>query len=230
MKLIRNDKLIKRNKKLGNILFIGGIVVLGSGLILSFNPTMTKTLISFAALIVGFVVSQISTYYVNRFGRSPRFDELISDNLAKYNNDYSLYVYSSPVPLLFIGPEGIWIPVPIGASGEIYFDKKWKQRGGPALLRLFGQDNIGKPELDVASNEEEVMKFLDKILTEDEMPPINSILVSMNPKTVIGDVDNAPTPIVPLDALRRKMRKFERNAEVVVPQEILDKINEALNK
>jgi len=71
MKLIRNDKLIKRNKKLGNILFIAGIAVLGGGLVLSFNPTMTKTLLSFAALIVGFVISQISTHIVNRFGRSP---------------------------------------------------------------------------------------------------------------------------------------------------------------
>jgi hypothetical protein len=230
MKLIRNDKLIKRNKKLGNILFIAGIAVLGVGLVLSFNPTMTKTLLSFAALIVGFIISQISTYFVNRFGRSPRYDELITDNLTKFNNDYSLYIYTAPVPMLFVGPEGLWIPVPVSASGEIYFNKKWKQRGGPALLKFFGQENIGKPELDVSSNEEEVTKFLGKILSEDEMPPINSILVSMNPKAVIGDVNDAPTPIVPLDALRRKIRKYERNTEVVISQEVLDKIEEALNK
>jgi hypothetical protein len=230
MKLIRNDKLISRNKKIGNILFIAGIAVLGGGLILSFKPDMTKTLLSFAALIVGFIISQISTHLVTRFGRSPRNDELISDNLAKFNNDYSLYVYSAPVPILFVGPEGIWIPVPVNATGEVYYDKKWKQKGGQAFLKLFGQENIGKPELDVASNEEEITKFLGGILSENEMPPINSILVSMNPKTVIGDVSNAPTPIVQLDALRRKIRKYERNSELVIPQEVLDKIEEALGE
>ncbi len=230
MKLIRNDKLIKRNKRLGNILFIAGIAVLGGGLILSFNPTVTKTLLSFAALIVGFVISQISTYTINRFGRSPRNDELISDNLAKFDNDHSLYIYTAPVPILLVSPEGIWIPVPINATGEIYFDKKWKQRGGAAMMKIFGQENIGKPELDVSSNEEAITKFLGKILTEDEMPPINSILVSLNPKAVIGDVSNAPTPIVSLDALRRKIRKFERDSELTIPQDVLDKINGALNK
>ncbi len=228
MKLIRNDKLIKRNKKFGNILFIAGIAVLGGGLVLSFNPTMTKTLLSFAALIVGFVISQISTYMVNRFGRSPRNDELISDNLAKFNNDYSLYIYKAPVPILLVSPEGLWIPVPINATGEIYFDKKWKQRGGAALMKFFGQENIGKPELDVASNEEEITKFLGKFLSEDEMPPINSILVSINPKAEIGDVSNAPTPIVSLDALRRKIRKFERDSELTIPQDVLNKIYDAL--
>ncbi|HCU57446.1 MAG TPA: hypothetical protein DF984_04335 [Anaerolineaceae bacterium] len=229
MKLIRNDKLIKRNKKLGNILFIAGIAVLGGGLVLSFNPTMTKTLLSFAALIVGFVISQISTHIVNRFGRSPRNDELISDNLTKFNNDYSLYIYKAPVPILLVSPVGLWIPVPINATGEIYFDKKWKQRGGAALMKFFGQENIGKPELDVASNEEEITKFLVKFLSEDEMPPINSILVSMNPKAEIGDVSDAPTPIVPLDALRRKIRKFERDSELTIPQDILTKIYNALD-
>ncbi|MBG0783788.1 MAG: hypothetical protein H0S79_01670 [Anaerolineaceae bacterium] len=228
MKLIRNDKLIKRNKKLGNILFIAGLAILGGGLVLSFNPTMTKTLLSFAALIVGFVVSQISTFFVNRFGRSPRNDEMVSDNLDKLNNDYSLYVYKSPVSILLVGPSGLWIPQPINATGEIYFDKKWKQRGGGALMKIFGQESIGKPELDVATNEEEITKFLGKILTGDEMPPVNSILVAVNPKAEIGDVTNAPTPIVTLDSLRRKIRKFERDSELVVPQEVLDKINDAL--
>jgi hypothetical protein len=124
---------------------------------------------------------------------------------------------------------GLWIPVPINATGEIYFDKKWKQRGGAALMKFFGQENIGKPELDVASNEEEITKFLVKFLSEDEMPPINSILVSMNPKAEIGDVSDAPTPIVPLDALRRKIRKFERDSELTIPQDILTKIYNALD-
>lgn len=230
MKLIRNDKLINRNKKLGNILFIAGIAVLGTGLVLSFNPTTEKMLYSFAALIVGFILSQVSTFFVNRFGRSPRFDELIAENLAKFSNEYSLYVYTAPVPVLLVGPGGIWVPAPVNASGEIYYDKKWRQRGGSGMLKLFGQENLGKPEMDVANNEEELTKFLVKFLKEDEMPTINSILVSMNPKAEIGDVSEAPTPIVQFDALRRKIRKFERNSELVIPQEVLDKLNEALTQ
>lgn len=229
MNIIRNDKLIKRNKTIGNVTTFVGIAILGAGLVLSFNPTPTKTLLSFGALIVGFVVSQISTYFVARFGRSPRYDELVADNLSKLSNDYTFYAYTAPVPMLLVGPEGLWIPVPISASGEIYYDKKWKQRGGSLFLKFFGQENLGRPELDVSAGEKEILDFLVDHLTEEELPPVNSILVMFNPKSVIGDVENAPTPLVPLDALKRKIRKFERNSEVTVSPEVLAKINEALS-
>ncbi len=211
MKLVTNSKLIKRNKMIGNIASIVGIVVLGVGLVLNFNPTPTKTIISFAALIVGFIISQISTYFVTRFSRSPRFDEIIADNLTKLDNDYTLFVYTSPVPILLISEAGIWIPVPVMASGQIYYDKKWRQRGGGFMMKLFGQENIGKPEMDIKANEKAVRKALEGQF--DELPPINSILVSMHPKAEIGDTENAPHPIVEVNALRRNIRKVDRKVE-----------------
>jgi len=228
MKQVINETLIKRNKKLGNILSIVGIAILGAGLILNFNPTPQKTLISFVALIVGFIIAQISTSYVSRFNRRPRYDEVISGNLSKLNNSYTFYVYSSPVSMLLIGPAGLWIPTPLTASGEIYYDKKWRQRGGSFLLKFFGQENIGRPALDLASNEKQVREFLVKHLAEDSLPPINSILISMHPKAIIGDVESAPTPIVEADGLRRYIRKVDRKVEEEIDQEMLDQINKLL--
>lgn len=228
MKQVINETLISRNKKLGNILSIVGIAILGVGLILNFNPTPTKTLVSFAALIVGFITAQISTYYVTRFSRSPRYDEVIAGNLSKLNNSYTFYVYKSPIPMLLVGPAGLWIPVPITASGEIYYDNKWRQRGGAFLLKFFGQENIGRPALDVESNEKQIREFLGKHFNEDELPSINSILISMHPKAIIGDVENAPTPIVEADGLRRFIRKVDRKVENEMDQDKLEKINNLL--
>lgn len=228
MKLVTNEKLIKRNKKIGNITSIAGIAILAVGLVLNFNPTPTKTLLSFGALIVGFIVAQVSTYFVTKFGRSPRFDEVIGDNLSKLNNKYTFYVYSSPVPMLLVGPYRIWIPIPISATGLIYYDKKWRQKGGSFLLKLFGQENIGRPGLDVEANEKQVREFLSKKLNEADMPPFQSILVVLNPKTEIGDVEDAPTPIITVDALRRSIRKVDRKAEEELSQEALDQINNLL--
>jgi len=228
MKQITNEKLINRNKKIGNITSIAGIAILAAGLILNIQPTPTRTMISFGALIIGFIVAQISTYYVTKFGRSPRFDEIIAENLSKLNNKYTFYVYSSPVPMLLVGPAGIWIPIPISASGEIYFDKKWKQRGGGILLRLFGQENIGRPGIDVETNEKHMREFLAEHFDENEIPPINSILISLHPKAIIGDVETAPTPIVEADALRRKIRKNDRSTEEEISQETIEKINQLL--
>ena len=228
MQQVTNKKLIQRNKRIGNITSIVGIAILAVGLVLNINPTPTKTLISFGALIVGFIVAQVSTYFVTKFGRSPRFDELIADNLNKLNNKYTFHVYSSPVPMLLVGPYRLWIPIPISASGEIHYDGKWKQKGGSFLLKLFGQENLGRPGLDVEANEKQLREFLSKHFEEGQLPPIESILVVLNPKAEIGDVENAPTEIVTVDALRRTIRKHDRKSEEEIPQEAREKINDLL--
>lgn len=226
MKQVINEKLIKRNKRIGNIASIIGIAILAAGLILNINPTPTRTFISFGALVIGFIISQISTYYVTKFGRSPRFDEIIADNLSKLNNNYTLFVYSSPVPLLLTGPSGLWIPIAVSASGEIYYDKKWKQSGGNFLLKIFGQENLGRPELEVKTNEKQIWEFLSDHFEDEQIPPINSILVSMHPKATLGDVEDAPTPIVEADALRRTIRRVDRKSEEEISKKDLETINE----
>jgi hypothetical protein len=230
MKKVINETLINRNKKIGNILTILGAAILIGGLILNIRPDPTRTLLSLVALIVGFVLAQISSYYVSRFVRSPRFDEIIADNLSKLNNEYTFFAYSGPVPMLLTGPHGLWIPIPLTASGEIYYDGKWKQRGGNFFLKIFGQETLGKPEKDIESRENQVLRFLEENLQEEEIPPINSILVSLHPKAAIGDVENAPNPIVTVDALRRSIRKVDRKSEQEISQEIIDRINEVIKE
>jgi len=226
MKQITNDTLIARNKKIGNITSILGIAILIGGLFLNIRPDPTRTLLSLGALIVGFVVAQISTFYVTRFSRSPRFDEIIAANLSKLNNDYTFFVYSSPVPMLLTSPHGIWIPVPISVGGEIYYDGKWKQSGGNIMMKLFGQENLSRPEKDVAARETQVRNFLEENLGKDSIPQIDSILVSLHPKAIIGNVEDAPTPIVEVEALRRTIRKVDRKREDGISPEMLTKIND----
>ena len=230
MNKVINEKLIKRNKTIGNVLSISGFAILIGGLILNKNPTPTKTLVSFGALIVGFIVAQISTTYVTRFGRSPRFDEIIADNLSKLNNQYTFYVYNGPVPMLLVGPSGLWIPIPTIAAGEISYDNKWRQRGGSAFMKIFGQESIGKPELEIINQEKLIIDFLKKHVNEEQIPPTNFVLVSMNPKAVIGDVENAPVPIVDISSLRRFIRKNDRKEELKISETLIEKINETLSE
>lgn len=230
MKLVINEKLIQRNKRIGNITSIVGISILVIGLLLNISPTPERTMISFGALIIGFIISQVSTYFVTRFSRSPRFDEIITENLSKLSNKYSFYVYRAPIPMLIVGPAGLWIPIPVSASGEIYYDKKWRQRGGSFLLKLFGQENLGRPALEIEANQREIKKFLLNHFEEDELPPIDGILVSLHPKATIGDVEDAPTPIVEAEALRRTIRKVDRSRDEELPLEILDQINHLISE
>lgn len=229
MNKVINENLIKRNKKIGKILSFVGIGVLAVGLILNFNPTPTRLLISLGALVLGFIISQISTFYITRFNRNPRSDEVIAENLSKLGNDYTLYVYNSPIPMLLVGPAHLWIPVPVMASGEVYYEKKWKERGGSFLVKLLGQGNIGQSQREVIDYEKQINGFLRDTLETEELPPVKSIFVILNPKVTVGDVEEAPIPIVHADALRRKIRKFDRDTEEEISPEIIEKINKKLN-
>jgi hypothetical protein len=156
----------------------------------------------------------------------PRYDEIITSNLSKLNNEYTFFVYTSPVPMLLTSPHGIWIPVPVAVGGEIYYDGKWRQKGGNVMLKIFGQENLSKPEKDIAAREDQVRKFLEENLGKDSIPSINNILVSLHPKAIIGNVEDAPTTIVEVEALRRTIRKVDRKREEEISPELLNKIND----
>jgi hypothetical protein len=52
----------------------------------------------------------------------------------------------------------------------------------------------------------------------------------MNPKAVIGDVENAPVPIVDISSLRRFIRKNDRKEELKISETLIEKINETLSE
>ena len=95
MKIITNEKLIKRNGRIGQIATFAGLLVLVGGMILTFrNPTYAY--LSWVALLLGFGLSQIGLYFGNRWGRHPRPDELLDLGLKGLNDQYSIYHYWTP--------------------------------------------------------------------------------------------------------------------------------------
>ena len=74
MKIVKNEKLIERNGKMGNWISLGALAVLGVGMYLSFTRPDLFTY-SLICLVLGFTMTQIGMYMGNRWGRSPRRDE-----------------------------------------------------------------------------------------------------------------------------------------------------------
>ncbi len=232
MKLVINEKLIKRNKLIGQITTFASLAILALGLVLAFKKDTTRILLSYVALVVGFIVSQVGITYTNRFGRSPRFDELLAKSFEKLGSEYTLYVYSSPVPILLLGPCGIWIPIPILSAGKVTYEKgKWKQQGGSFLMKAFAQEGIGKPEVEELNAIKEIHKLLSsKNVPESQFPGIQTILVLLNEKTEIGDVSNAPSEIVHLRKLKLHIRQYDRNCTSPLSEEQLNQLNQFLLK
>jgi len=231
MKVVTNTKLIKRNAKIGQYTSIGALVILGIGLYISFKMP-DKFAYSLGALLLGFFMSQIGMYYGNRWGRSPRPDELIDKGLKGLGREYTIYHYVTAAPHLLVGPAGVWTLMPYYQSGIIVYEKKrWKSRGGGFLqsyLRLFGQENLGRPEIESETGIESIKRYLTRILPEgSEVPPIKSLLLFTSPKVELK-VEDPPLPTMTPKDLKDFMR--EKSKEEPIGALMLDTLLRALPK
>ena len=209
MQIIQNDKLINRNKKIGQVSTVLALLVLGVGIYLSFTDRTGQYIAyTFAALIIGFMLSQLGMHYSNKWGRSPRPDELISQSLKGLGGKYELRHFMSPVSHLLIGEGLAWLIIPFHQTGTITYDSKrhqWRQHGGNWYLKIFGQEALGRPDLEIKSQVVELKKELEKDPTTAAYE-ILPVLVFINPRANI-EAEDAPIPTLPISKLKDHIRK-----------------------
>jgi hypothetical protein len=207
MIIVRNEKLVTRNKRIGNYSGFASLIILGLGMYISFQYREQVTF-TFLALITGFLLSQVGVVFTNRFGRSPRPDEQLDAALKGLDDDYALYHYQSPVTHLLVGPAGIWVLYPYPQEGIItYNDRRrvWKKTGGNLFRRLFGQENIGRPDREIPRDLTRLKKNLEKI-PELELPEVSAALVFTHPNSQV-EVNNAPYLTLHARQLKKTLRK-----------------------
>lgn len=215
MQIITNHRLIKRNARLGNIFNLVGLALMGVSIYFSFRGisgeiTVSQFNLFLLAVLVGFIVLQIGTYYGNRWGRRPRPDELIDRALKGLGREYSIYHYTTPAYHLLVGPAGIWVLLPYHQAGEVtYARKRWRLRGGGFLqtyLRIFGQEGLGRPDLEAGAEVESIRRFLSRNLPEGaSLPDVKAMMVFLNPNVELH-VDEASLPALPASRLKDFLR------------------------
>lgn len=226
MKIVTNERLIRRNTRIAQIASFSGLLVLISGLIISFTRQELIS-ISFAALLVGFLLSQVGIYFTNRWGRRPRPDELLNQALKGFDNKYSIYHYITPASHLFVGPAGIWVILTRHQRGTISYSKgRWRMKGGGIIqsyLRIFAQENLGRPDLELMNEVSNIQKYLGERLPDGNVPPIDTVLVFLNDNAeiVISDEDNPAAPTLKIKKLKEFLRKAAKRKPVST-----DKVNE----
>lgn len=212
MKIIKNEKLIKRNSKIGNWISISALIVLGGGMYFSITNSQNLQLVaySFAAFIVGFILTQIGMYMGNRWGRSPRPDEKLDAGLKGLPGDFSIYHFITPAPHVLVGPSGIWVLIPYRQRGVLTYTKyRWRISSGGFLqsyMSIFGQEGIGRPDLEAESEIAALQKLFSKSLDENQIPDIQAALVFMHEQVDL-QVEDAPLPAMKLKQLKDFMRQ-----------------------
>ncbi len=228
MKIIKNETLIKRNAKIGGWTSIAALIVLGLGMYISFTRPELFTY-SLLALLLGFTLTQIGMYMGSKFGRSPRPDEKLDAGLKGLQNEFVMYHYTSPVSHLLVGPAGIWVIKPYHQRGQVTFTKnRWRMSGGGFLqnyMRIFGQEGLGRPDIEIESDIRSLRKHLSNKIDESEMPEINALMVFTSDDVEIN-AEDSPVPAMKLKQVKEFVR--QRAKEKKLPAETINKLKTAL--
>lgn len=229
MKIYSNEKLIKRNKKIGNFTSLGSILILGVGMFFSFKDKDGSYLAyTFGALIVGFLLFQIGNFYMSKWGKSPRPDERLTAALKGLDDRYSLYHYTTPISHLLIGPAGILCLIPYQQAGTITYNEakgKWKQTGGNAFLKVFGGEGLGHPEREVKFTIEDAAKYFVKNEFNTRYLSPEPVMVFTNDRVVL-EAEGSEIPAVTGAKLKEYIRKKAKTT--ALPDQFVRELQEKL--
>jgi hypothetical protein len=209
MKIIKNEKKIKRNSTIGNVTSLLALVVLAGGMYISVKRT-DLFIYALIALLLGFTLTQVGMYMGNRYGRSPRPDEKLDAGLKGLPGDYTIYHYMTPVSHLLVGPSGVWLLMPYHQRGQVSFKKnRWQMSGGGFLqsyMRIFGQESLGRPDIEIQSETKLLESHFAKHMDESQIPEIKPIMIFTNDQTEIV-AEDTPVPALKLKQVKDYIRQ-----------------------
>jgi hypothetical protein len=217
MRIVTNQKLVKRNARIGQVTTIVALVILGIGMYITLKMP-EKMGYSLGALLLGFFLSQTGIYYGNRWGRSPRPDQVLDRGLKGLGREYTIYHYVTPAAHLLAGPAGLWTLQPYYQSGTIAYEKnRWRAKGGgfiQSYMRIFGQENLGRPEMEARAEVDALTRHLTRLLPEGtELPEINTALLFTHPNVEL-QAEAAPLPTMTPKDLKEFLRERAKSRPI----------------
>lgn len=210
MKVVTNERFIKKKTRLGQWASLAAIGILLLGLLISFQqPHLAQ--IAFGCLVIGFILGNFGTYNISRWVRPPRPDQVLAKVLKGLGNKYQLYNYVLPAPHVFLTPNGLFVITTKNQDGEIsYREGKWRRKfKWGYLLRAFrGEESLGDPHKDLEADMKAVRRFLENNMPEADLP-VEGIIVFIHPDAHL-DLGDAEVPAVALNELKALVNKRDK--------------------
>jgi len=209
MQLYLNEKKIRRNRRFGQWMMYGG---LGASVVAVAISFLAQALIFYALglMLVAGLVSQVGTALFNRFGRSPRMDEVIDFSLKGLDDRFAVFHYATGVSHAVFGPFGALAIVPRLERGEIsYEDGSWYQLPPKRRLSLrTRRRRLNDIEVEAGREADKLKRFLAKALPDRDPIDVAPILVFMAEDAMVTSEGSHV-----LAAHRKKLKSVLRNLE-----------------
>lgn len=190
-------------------MMFGGLGASFAAVIIVFlQPTLLS--LAFGLMLGGGLFSQLGTAVYNRFGRSPRIDEVLDDSLKGLGDNYTMFHYYLGANHALFTPAGVFALLPRDEKGEVRYESdQWILKLGK---RRFGRSQ--KPLKDLERNAARETKALKRTLTK-KLPncseiPVNPLLVFIADEATL-DLDGSPIPASHRKKLKSTIRRLERH-------------------
>jgi hypothetical protein len=214
MRIVSNDKLIRRNSAIGKYsLWAGTALLIGALVInlLAFTRPNDTSFITYviAAFFVGFTLTNIGTLYNNRWGRRP--DRGLSEALKGLDDRFTLYNYRLGAPHVLAGPAGVIVLHPKYQVGPVIYDgKRWQNPGARRMLfGIFNPDPLGNPITETASEVDAFNRFLKKQAPDLQIAP-QALIVFLSPRAEVDAKDSA-IPALHVKQVKDYVRKLPKD-------------------
>lgn len=201
MKIIRHDAFIAKRKRNAKLLALVGFLLLIGTLFVALNPDMI--LVSYIAMLGGFVIFNIGMQQVGKWSRNPRNDQVIDFRLKSLPDRYTI-VHYAPVgdkrlDHVLVHPGGALVLTSKEIDGDIELRKgRWRRRsGGLRKFLTFSGPQLGNPDMET----EGAIKALEAHLAANQMEvDVSGAIVFVHPNTEL-EIEEPEFPVLHGDEL-----------------------------
>lgn len=224
MKVITNNERIEKQKKLAKRLSPIAMVLLLAGLglnILSLRQSNSAGVVdplyfygTLVLLILGFILSNISSHLITHWVKEPRADQSLGKILKGFDNKYFLFNYATKVPHVLLTPTKIYAISTKDSKDAIEITgNKWKRAFSLSrLFRFFADEGLGNPTAEASQNAGKVAGLL-KDYPEAADLPLEPLIVFTNAEAQLT-INSTEIPILKGKKLKNYIRENEKGAGI----------------
>lgn len=236
MRIVIDEKKVKRQALIGRVALFGSLAILLGGLLLTLFGQQLGIfelenlglfyLVYTTVLVVGFGVSRIGMHYGNRFLAANRPEMVLREHLKGLDRKFALMIFKLPADYVLIEPGGVTVFIVKTQGSKVeYKNDRWRLRAGILNFWLGRDEPLGNP----SDEAKEALSKINAIFTE-KIPelriPLRAIIVFSNPRVKL-DLDTLPYPVLAPDGLKEYIRGESKLKEL--PNSIQRKIRAALD-
>jgi hypothetical protein len=217
MRILTNERRIKRGRFLATSLSVSGILMLLSSWAGVVLPSLAGKVLfdqsieysTIPLLLFGVIFSLIGIHFTRKWVRLPLAHVVLASALKGVGKDSVLLNYFGPADHILVTRNGAFLLTTRNQPYDLLIGgNRWVDRAPlrERLQRAFARDLIGTPMRDAKRDADKASRWLSKLLGKEIT--VQPLIVFLNPKTYLEVTEQPQIPVVYADKRTPTLKSF----------------------